>query len=89
MKLQFTHTATRDLMRLRQFIASKNPAAAKRYSRRLLKQINNLLAQPKLGKILEAEPSVRELVARDYIVRYQIKNDALIILKIWHGKELR
>lgn len=89
MKLLFTQTATRDLMRLHDFIAKENPSAAKRYSQQLIKQINSLLEQPQQGKALQAEPSVRQLIARDYIVRYQQKNSNLIILKIWHGKELR
>jgi len=89
MKLYFTATASRDLIRLREFIAKKNPLAAKKYSQQLIKQIKNLLKQPQLGKPLLEEPTVRQLVARDYIVRYQAIENQLIVLKIWHGKEER
>jgi toxin ParE1/3/4 len=89
MKLHYSATAVRDLKRLHEFIAEKNPSAAKRYSQQLLKQLQGLVLQPHQGQVLEAEQSVRELVARNYIVRYQIKENELIILKIWHGKELR
>jgi len=87
MKLLFTATANRDLIRLREFIAQHNPAAARKYSQQLFKQINDLLDQPQLGKPLSQEPTVRQLVARKYIIRYQIIENQLIVLKIWHGKE--
>jgi len=89
MRLVFTATASRDLMRLREFIAKKNPLAARKYSQQLIKQINSLLKQPQSGKAAEEALDVRELVARDYIVRYQLTEKQLIILKIWHKKELR
>jgi toxin ParE1/3/4 len=89
MNLRYSAPAVRDLMRLHEFIAENNPAAAKRYSQQLLKQVKSLVLQPLQGQALDAEPSVRELVARNYIIRYEIKENELIILKRWHGKELR
>jgi plasmid stabilization system protein ParE len=49
MKLQFTHSAHRDLIRLREFIAVKNPQAAKRISQRLKQSIQHLIDQPEMG----------------------------------------
>ena len=89
MKLYFTATASRHLIRLREFIAKKNPVAARKYSQQLIKQIKSLLKQPQLGTPITEEPTVRQLVARDYIVRYQVIESQLIVLKIWHGKEKR
>ena len=89
MRLQFTHSATRDLTRLRAFIAEKDPQAASRVSRRLGRAIRHLRDHPELGKPLEELPEVRELVAGDYIVRYTIDEETLTILRIWHGREAR
>ena len=72
MRLQFTHSATRDLTRLRSFIAEKDPEAAARVSCRLGRVIRHLRDHPELGRPLEELPEVRELVAGDYIVRYTI-----------------
>jgi len=89
MKLKFTATALKDLHRLKEFIAKKNPVAASKYIDRLLKVIRQLLIQPKLGKVLDEEPLARQLVAGDYIARYAVRGETIYILKIWHGKEER
>ncbi len=89
MRLQFTHSATRDLTRLRAFIDEKDPQAASRVSRRLGRAIRHLRDHPELGRSLEELPEVRELVARDYIVRYTVVEETVTILRIWHGREAR
>jgi addiction module RelE/StbE family toxin len=89
MRLQFTHNATRDLTRLRSFIAEKDPQAATRVSRRLGRTIRHLREHPDLGKPLEQLPEVRELVAGDYVVRYTIDEKTVTVLRIWHGREVR
>jgi plasmid stabilization system protein ParE len=38
---------------------------------------------------IENMEGFRELSARDYIVRYRILLDGIVILNIWHGKEYR
>jgi len=89
MRLKFTATALKDLHRLKEFISKKNPLAATKYINQLLKVIRQLLIQPKLGKVLDEEPLVRQLMAGDYIVRYAVRDELIYILKIWHGKEER
>ena len=89
MRLQFTHSATRDLIRLRAFIAEKDPQAATRVSRRLGRTIRHWRDHPELGKPLEELPGVRELVASDYIVRYILSGETATILRIWRGREDR
>ena len=42
---------------------------------------------PNLGRALEELPAVRELVTGDYVARYLVKEDRIIILKIRHSKE--
>jgi plasmid stabilization system protein ParE len=68
-RLQFTASATRDLRRLRNFIAEQIPADAARVSKRLGRTIRSLRGQPALEKGVEELPDVRELVAGDYVVR--------------------
>lgn len=89
MILGFTHSALRDLIRLRNFIAEKNPQAAERTSQRLRQSIHLLLEQPDIGVNLPDLPGVRDLISGGYIVRYTVFGDAIYILRIWHGKEAR
>ncbi|MES9905292.1 MAG: type II toxin-antitoxin system RelE/ParE family toxin [Sedimenticola sp.] len=89
MKLQFTHSAQRDLIRLREFISSKNPQAAMRISQRLKQSMLRLADQPEIGVNVEELPGVRDLISGDYLVRYAVLGDEIYILRIWHGKEDR
>ena len=89
MELQFAEQALDDLVRLREFIAEKNPTAAKRISEQLIENINRLRDQPELGHVVEALPGVREWIARDYVVHYLVLKESLVVLQIWHGREDR
>ena len=71
MRVTYTVRAGRDFARLRDFIGKKNPQAAQKVSRQLKKNIQALVAQPNMGTLVEELESFRELVARDYIVRYR------------------
>lgn len=89
MKLQFSESAVQDLIRLREFIAVHNPKAAERISLRLRQAIAKLVLHPDIGRSIPEFENVRELVAGDYVVRYLRLEDAIFVLRIWHGKEFR
>lgn len=89
MILQFTHSAQRDLARLRDFIAEKNPLVAERVSLRLRQSIQRLIDQPDVGVNVTELPGVQDLISGDYVVRYTVLDEAIYILRIWHGKEDR
>lgn len=42
-----------------------------------------------MGAPVEELEDFRELIARDYIVRYRVLPDEIVILNICHGKEDR
>ncbi len=87
MKLLFTHSSQRDLMRLRDFIAENNPQAAREISQRLVTSINHLTDQPEMGVDVEGLPGTQDLITGNYIVRYAVLENEIYILRIWHGKE--
>jgi toxin ParE1/3/4 len=89
MKLEFSESAVQDLIRLREFIAVHNPKAAERISLRLRQAIAKLVLHPDIGRSIPEFENVRELVAGDYVVRYLRFEDAIFVLRIWHGKEFR
>jgi toxin ParE1/3/4 len=89
MRLEFSVSALKDLIRLREFIAVHNPKAAERTSLRLRQAIGKLVLHPDIGRPIPELENVRELVAGDYIVRYLHLEDVIFVLRIWHGKEFR
>ena len=91
MKIRYTPEAIHDLDRLREFIEIKNPVAAQRVAKELLLGIDKLKIFPKMGvQVLRApQPElVRDLFIGNYTVRYLIAKEELIILRLWHGKEI-
>jgi len=88
MELKFTPRAAHDLKRLRAFIAKHNPSAAKRISQNLKESILLLLENPELGIKSDELPKVHDYFPRSYFVRYTVQNDTVIILRVWHGKEV-
>lgn len=87
--LQFSASAKKDLIRLREFIAKHNPEAARRVGQRLKVSIQRLTEQPDMGVNVEDLSGVQELIADDYIVRYLVRGEEIYILRIWHRKEDR
>jgi toxin ParE1/3/4 len=90
-KISYTKEAIADLERLRKFIEPKNPYAARRVSSELLDGIGNLRTFPKMGLPVARAPdpdSIRDLFVGQYTVRYLIDTNRVIILRIWHGKEV-
>jgi len=91
MNIKYSPEAVDDLIRLREFIAVKNPYAAKHVSERLLSGINKLKVFPKMGLPVQQSPdpeTVRDLFITHYTVRYLLTDDTIFILRVWHGKEI-
>lgn len=95
MKLAFSREARGDVVRLRAFIAEHDPTAAERAARRLIQGIERLVRHPRLGKRVDIAPDqiapeeIRDWLVGDYVIRYLIANDRIIVLRLWHGKENR
>lgn len=92
MKLVYSQEAIADLVRLRAFIAEKDPSAASRVAEELISRIENICVFPEMGRnvALAPEPkAVRDAVFGKYVVRYTMHTEAIIILRIWHHYENR
>lgn len=90
MKLLFSKAAVSDLVRLREFIARYNPEAARGVAQRLRGAIQGLVDTPQIGRpVANLSGEIRELIFGKYVVRYEVRQHSLFILRIWHGKEDR
>jgi plasmid stabilization system protein ParE len=91
-KLKFLPAALHDLARLRLFIETKNPGAAARLAARLYGAAESPLDAPEMGRPIEGTP-FRKLTIRvrrsAYIMHYrlQLEDDAVVITRVWHGRE--
>jgi plasmid stabilization system protein ParE len=90
-KIVYSQRADADLARLEEFIATESRRQAARAIARILRGLRNLEHFPEMGK--DIGEGFRELVLRygksGYVIRYRVADDAVLITRIWHGKEDR
>jgi plasmid stabilization system protein ParE len=78
-----------DVARLHAFLAEVNrPSAAKRSFTAAARQLRE---HPRSGEVLEefAPREVRRLILGSYEMRYEIAEQGIFILRLWHGHEDR
>lgn len=85
--------AKTDIERLYGFLMDKNPAVAERAIRLIQQGAERLLDFPELGQPMQDDTERRELFlpfgAGAYVLRYRLYEDELVIIRVWHGRELR
>lgn len=90
-KIIYSQHADADLDRLEAFIAADSRRQAARAILRIRRGLQNLQDFPELGK--DVGDGFRQLVLRygksGYVIRYRTLDDAILITRIWHGKEDR
>jgi plasmid stabilization system protein ParE len=91
MRIWWTVNAADDVHRLHLFLASVAPEAAVQVIRSLTAAPDRLLGYPRLGAPVDGfEPrDVRRLIVGRYEMRYEVRDDEIVILRIWHGRERR
>ena len=93
LELRFATEADQDFRRLYAFIAELNPGAADRLGIALQDRMELLCASPDIGRPYAGSEDIRESVlpfaSTAYIIRYQLRSDCLLIVRIWNGREER
>ncbi len=91
MRLEWSNGSLEDLERLYEFLRPVAPSAAQQALMSLRASALRLLPHPRLGRRLEqfVGREVRYFLVGTYEIRYEIADDALIVLRIWHTREHR
>lgn len=91
MIVQWTNKGLSDLVRLNEFLSPVNPMAAAKVVQTLTTAAGKLEKHPHIGECLEQfKPrDVRRFVVVHYEIRYEIRESALFILRLWHTRENR
>ncbi len=92
--VEWAGSALEDLDRLHEFIAPKNPDAARRAALTLIKATEMLADNPQAGKVVADmidDGEYRDLPipfgSYGYVLRYRYERETFYILSIRHGKE--
>ena len=91
MQLHWAVEALDDVQRLHDFIRPHNPKAAVKVVQKLVCAPQMLLDHPRIGEqLLRFYPrEIRRLLVDAYEIRYEIREDDIYILRIWHSREYR
>jgi plasmid stabilization system protein ParE len=88
----FSEAALEDLVRLREFLASRSPEAAEKAKSQVLHGLKSLAQFPESNKPVNNMPHQRELVikfgARGYVARYRYERGGdVVVLRLRHQRE--
>ena len=91
MAIIWTETAFEDLDRLYAFLAPVNPRAAAKAIESLVAAPEALLPTRSIGQALPQylPQDVRRFLVGDYEIRYELLDQDILILTIWHQRERR
>lgn len=93
MKVVWTKESSEDLDRLFEFLFDKSPDAAAKAVQAILEKVDLLLEYPEVGPRMDDDSGRREFFipfgAGAYVLRYYIVNEHLVVVRVWHSRELR
>ena len=91
MKVQWTNKGLSDVVRLHDFLKHANTSAAARVVQALTRATGRLSEYPRIGEQLDqfTPREVRRLLIGRYEMRYEIRDAALYVLRIWYTREDR
>lgn len=91
-KVVWRERALADIDRLYDFLFSKNERAATKAARVILQSSSLLEESPRSGRPMADGTRRRELFisfgASYYVLRYFLSGDILVIVRVWHGRDL-
>jgi plasmid stabilization system protein ParE len=91
-RLVWPAAAIQDVARLHEFLAAKNPEAARRAIAAIRRGVAALRTHPEIGRLVEEMlPEYREWIIEfghsAYVALYHLDGRAVVILAVRHGRE--
>ena len=91
-KIIWHREAVLDQQRLINHLMSVNPAAARRAAQLIREGAQSLLDWPNRCRPMDDGSNRRELILQfgsgAYVLRYVLDGDVIVILRVWHSREL-
>ena len=92
-KVVWREHALQDIDRLYDFLYEKNAEAAARAAQVILRGSSLLEESPRIGRPMADGTERRELFipfgSSFYVLRYFLASGAIVIVRVWHGREDR
>jgi addiction module RelE/StbE family toxin len=89
-RIKWSKDAIDDLKEIYKFIASDSPYYANILKDRIFEMVEHLELFPEMGRRVPEsdDPTVRELIYKNYRIIYQIRQGYLEIITVIHGSKL-
>lgn len=91
MRVEFLPQAVEDIDRVFGFLVEKNPLAAAKAMLAIDEAIEKLTLSPRLGRPLPGLEDFRQIPIpfgkSGYMMQYRIQEDALVVVRLWAGRE--
>jgi toxin ParE1/3/4 len=90
MKLIWTKEALEKLFEIEYFIAKDSPKRAEKFIHQIIECGESIPLDPEIGRIVPeiSNPSIRELIYRNYRVVYRIRKKTIEIITVFEGHRL-
>ncbi len=87
MRVQWSIRAQQDSIAIWNFIAQDNPDAADRFIDRVERKVEHLIDFPRSGRPRDEDirAGLRSVPVGDYVIVYEVIEDAINIVRLWHG----
>jgi plasmid stabilization system protein ParE len=91
MRVEWADAALDDIKRVYDFLAKVNGRAAHQRYVALVTAPRRLVTNPRLGPRVDniEESEIRRIFIGDYELRYEVRADVIVVLRIWHTRENR
>jgi plasmid stabilization system protein ParE len=73
---------------MREWISQDSPTAARRLAQRIREAVKRVQRHPESGRVVPelSVPAFREGIVSPYRIIYAVRDNALVVLRVWHGK---
>jgi len=93
MKIEWSAAALADLDRFTEFLRDRQPALSAIVAREIIAKATLLSDHPLLGRAIAGRNEYRQVVLRvlnaPYVFQYRVRDDRLVLLRVFHGRESR
>jgi toxin ParE1/3/4 len=92
-EIEWSDAALADLQRFADFLHFRHPSLANIVGQAIIDKAQVLSRHPKLGRAIAGRTEYRQLVLQilnaTYVFQYRYDGDRLVILRVFHGREVR
>ncbi|MHA1235685.1 MAG: type II toxin-antitoxin system RelE/ParE family toxin [Promethearchaeota archaeon] len=89
-EIEWSSKAENDLNDILDYIAQDSLEYALSFYEQVREKVENLILFPKMGRIVPElnEPTIRELILRNYRIIYRISEKKIQIARLFHGSRI-